>query len=112
MSTTVVQPRLRVAFAGTFAVRLEERVRAHLGVSCDLIRADELEIDLLLSVGLDTACDSPWTQVAAEALWQSSPMLPRRLPIRPLFRRCCGHQSRSMKGPAGCWGLFRGRRDL
>src|SRR5712692_8592141 len=30
MSATVVQPRLRIAFAGAFAVRLEERVRALL----------------------------------------------------------------------------------
>jgi phosphoglycerate dehydrogenase-like enzyme len=44
MSTTVVQPRLRIAFAGAFAVRLEERVRAHLRVQCEVIRADEVEI--------------------------------------------------------------------
>lgn len=44
MRTTVVQPRLRIAFAGAFAVRLEERVRALLDVPCDVIRADEVEI--------------------------------------------------------------------
>src|SRR5712691_8462873 len=44
MSATVVQPRLRIAFAGAFAVRLEERVRALLDVPCDVIRADEVEI--------------------------------------------------------------------
>jgi phosphoglycerate dehydrogenase-like enzyme len=44
MSTAAAQPRLRVAFAGAFAVRLEERVRAHLGMPCDVIRADEVEI--------------------------------------------------------------------
>jgi phosphoglycerate dehydrogenase-like enzyme len=44
MQTTVAQPRLRIAFAGTFAVRLEERVRAHLSLPCDVIRADEVEI--------------------------------------------------------------------
>jgi phosphoglycerate dehydrogenase-like enzyme len=44
MSTTVGQPRLRVAFAGTFSIRLEERVRAHLRMPCDVIRADEVEI--------------------------------------------------------------------
>jgi phosphoglycerate dehydrogenase-like enzyme len=44
MSTTVVQPKLRVAFAGTFSISLAERVRAHLGMPCDLIRADEVEI--------------------------------------------------------------------
>jgi phosphoglycerate dehydrogenase-like enzyme len=40
----VGQPILRVAFAGTFAARLEVRVRAHLGMPCDVIRADEVEI--------------------------------------------------------------------
>lgn len=44
MSATVVQPRLRIAFAGAFAIRLEERVRALLDVPCDIIRADEVEI--------------------------------------------------------------------
>jgi phosphoglycerate dehydrogenase-like enzyme len=44
MSTTAAQPRLRLAFAGTFSVCLEERVRAYLGIPCDVIRADEVEI--------------------------------------------------------------------
>jgi phosphoglycerate dehydrogenase-like enzyme len=44
MRGTVGQPILRVAFAGTFAARLEERVRAHLGMPWDVIRADEVEI--------------------------------------------------------------------
>jgi phosphoglycerate dehydrogenase-like enzyme len=44
MNTTVVRPRLRIAFAGTFSICLEERVRAHLGVQCEVIRADEVEI--------------------------------------------------------------------
>jgi phosphoglycerate dehydrogenase-like enzyme len=44
MSTTVVQPRLRIAFAGAFAIRLEERVRTLLDVPCDVIRTDEVEI--------------------------------------------------------------------
>jgi phosphoglycerate dehydrogenase-like enzyme len=39
-----VQPRLRIAFAGTFAVRLAERVRAHLNIPCDIIQTDEVEI--------------------------------------------------------------------
>jgi len=34
MSATVTQPRLQIAFAGAFAVRLEERVRAHLSMPC------------------------------------------------------------------------------
>lgn len=34
----------RVAFAGTFALSLEERVRAHLDLPCDVIRADEASI--------------------------------------------------------------------
>lgn len=33
-----------VAFAGTFAARLEQRVRAHLGTPCDVILADEVGI--------------------------------------------------------------------
>jgi phosphoglycerate dehydrogenase-like enzyme len=44
MSTPNVQAKLRIAFAGTFAVRLEERVRPHLTIPCDIIRADEVEI--------------------------------------------------------------------
>ena len=44
MSATVARPRLRIAFAGAFAVRLEERVRAHLEMPCDIICADEVEI--------------------------------------------------------------------
>ena len=39
----------RVAFAGTFAATLEQRVRAHLGVPCDVIMADEAGIVSLLS---------------------------------------------------------------
>src|SRR5215831_6246104 len=62
MGTTVVQPRLRIAFAGTFAVRLEERVRALLDVPCDIIRADEIdiisqlsEVDVLVSMAFTPA---------------------------------------------------------
>jgi phosphoglycerate dehydrogenase-like enzyme len=44
MRTTGAQPRLRIAFVGTFAARLEERVQAYLCIPCDLIRADEVEI--------------------------------------------------------------------
>jgi hypothetical protein len=32
---------LRLAFAGTFAARLEPQVRAHLAVPCDVVVADE-----------------------------------------------------------------------
>jgi lactate dehydrogenase-like 2-hydroxyacid dehydrogenase len=35
---------LRVAFAGTFAARLEPQVRAHLDVPCDVVVADEAAI--------------------------------------------------------------------
>jgi hypothetical protein len=35
---------LRVAFAGTFAARLEPRVRAHLEIPCDVIAGEEQEI--------------------------------------------------------------------
>jgi hypothetical protein len=42
MSTTIAQPRLRVAFAGTFSLRLEERVRAHLGMPCDAPRSERI----------------------------------------------------------------------
>ena len=48
---------LRVAFAGTFAARLEERVRAHLGIPCDVIVDDESgivswlpEVDVLVTL--------------------------------------------------------------
>src|SRR5262245_8814884 len=44
MSTAGVQPRLRVAFAGAFAVRLGPPVRAHLSVPCDVILDDEVGI--------------------------------------------------------------------
>lgn len=44
MSATVARPRLRIAFAGTFSIRLAERVRVHLSMPCDVIRADEVEI--------------------------------------------------------------------
>jgi phosphoglycerate dehydrogenase-like enzyme len=44
MSTTVSQLKLRIAFAGTFSLHLEERVRAHLRMPCDVIRADDVEI--------------------------------------------------------------------
>src|SRR5712692_5396667 len=35
---------LGIAFAGTFAARLEEPVRAHLGIPCDVVVADEAGI--------------------------------------------------------------------
>src|SRR3989337_1214961 len=35
---------LTIAFAGTFSARLEEPVRAHLGMPCDVVVADEVEI--------------------------------------------------------------------
>jgi len=35
---------LRVAFAGTFAARLEEPVRRHLGIPCEIVVADETGI--------------------------------------------------------------------
>src|SRR3989475_8516300 len=44
MSTAGAQPRLRVAFAGAFAVRLEQPVRTHLRMPCDIILADEAGI--------------------------------------------------------------------
>jgi phosphoglycerate dehydrogenase-like enzyme len=40
---------VRVAFAGAFAIRLAERVQAHLGMPCDVIQADEVEIVSQLS---------------------------------------------------------------
>jgi phosphoglycerate dehydrogenase-like enzyme len=36
-----MNPALRVAFAGTFAARLEGPVRAHVGIPCDIIVDDE-----------------------------------------------------------------------
>src|SRR5207249_107951 len=44
MRTTEARPKLRIAFVGTFAACLEERVRSYLRIPCDLIRADEVEI--------------------------------------------------------------------
>src|SRR5947207_13934382 len=48
---------LRVAFAGTFAARLEERVRAQLGMPCDVIVDGESgivsklsEVDVLVTL--------------------------------------------------------------
>ena len=40
---------LRVAFAGTFAARLEERVRAHLQVPCDVVVDGEAGVASLLA---------------------------------------------------------------
>jgi phosphoglycerate dehydrogenase-like enzyme len=52
----------RVAFAGTFAARLEERVRAHLGIACEVIVADESgivpglsEVDVLVTLAFTRA---------------------------------------------------------
>lgn len=49
MSAEAALPMLRVAFAGAFAARLEQRVRAHLGMPCDVILADEVGIVSQLS---------------------------------------------------------------
>jgi hypothetical protein len=49
MSTAIAQPRLRVAFARGFALRLEQPVRAHLSMPCDVILADEVRIVSRLS---------------------------------------------------------------
>jgi phosphoglycerate dehydrogenase-like enzyme len=40
---------VRVAFAGAFAIRLAERVQSHLGMPCDVIQADEVDIVAQLS---------------------------------------------------------------
>ena len=49
---------MRVAFAGTFAASLEGPVRAHLGIPCDVVLADERgivaqlpEVDVLVTLG-------------------------------------------------------------
>jgi hypothetical protein len=48
---------VNVAFAGAFSVRMAERVRAHLGIPCDVILADEAaivprmpEVDVLVTL--------------------------------------------------------------
>jgi len=53
---------LRVAFAGTFAARLEALVRAQLGVPCEIVCDDEdgvvgklAEMDVLVSMGFTSA---------------------------------------------------------
>jgi len=50
---------LRVAFAGTFAARLEEPVRRHLATTCEIIVADEsgiiaqlADLDMLVTMAL------------------------------------------------------------
>jgi phosphoglycerate dehydrogenase-like enzyme len=49
MSTAIAQPRLRVAFARAFALRLEQPARAHLSMPRDVILADEVGIVSRLS---------------------------------------------------------------
>ena len=49
MSTAGIQPKLQVAFAGTFAARLEQPVRAYLRLPCDVIVDDEARIVSRLS---------------------------------------------------------------
>jgi phosphoglycerate dehydrogenase-like enzyme len=49
MTSAAVESTLRVAFAGTFAARLAERVRAHLRIPCDVIVDDESGIVARLS---------------------------------------------------------------
>ena len=44
MSTSEAQSQFQVAFAGAFAVRLEQPVRAHLRLPCDVILDDEVGI--------------------------------------------------------------------
>src|SRR5262245_3251056 len=49
MSTAGIQPKLQVAFAGTFAARLEQPVRAYLRLPYDVIADDEAGIVSRLS---------------------------------------------------------------
>src|SRR5262245_6246656 len=42
MSTSKAQSKFQVAFAGAFAVRLEQPVRAHLRLPCDVLLDDEV----------------------------------------------------------------------
>ena len=44
MSPEAASPKLRVAFAGAFSATLADRVRAHLGIPCDVTMADEVGI--------------------------------------------------------------------
>ncbi len=53
---------MNVAFAGAFSVRMAERVRAHLGIPCDVILADEAaivprmpEVDVLVTLAFTPA---------------------------------------------------------
>lgn len=53
---------LRLAFAGTFAARLEPQVRAQLGMPCDIVCDDEsgivgrlADVDVLVSMGFSAA---------------------------------------------------------
>ena len=57
IDATALNEPMKVAFAGTFAARLEERVRAHLAIPCDVIVDDEKgivarlpEVDVLVTL--------------------------------------------------------------
>src|SRR5262245_37161085 len=58
--------RMRIAFAGTFATRLAEPVRARLGVPCDVTLADEVEIVSRLS-GVDVLVTMGFTRAMGDA---------------------------------------------
>jgi phosphoglycerate dehydrogenase-like enzyme len=55
-----------VAFAGTFAARLEERVRAHLGIPCEVVVDDEAGIVARLP-GVDVLVTLAFTREMAAA---------------------------------------------
>jgi phosphoglycerate dehydrogenase-like enzyme len=66
MSRAVAPPRLRVAFAGTFAGCLEQPVRAHLSMPCDVILADEVGIVSRLA-DVDVLVTMAFTRAMGEA---------------------------------------------
>src|SRR5262245_15074344 len=70
MSTAGAQPRLRVAFAGAFAVRLAQPVRAHLRMPCDIILDDEAgivsrlsDVDVLVTMAFTRAMGGAATRL-------------------------------------------------
>jgi len=75
MNPVGVQSKLRIAFAGTFAVRLAERVLALLRMPCDVIQADEVEIvaqlsavDILVTMAFTPEMGAAGRQLPASAV--------------------------------------------
>ena len=102
MSTAIAQPRLRVAFAGAFAVRLEEPVRAHLSMPCDVILADEVgivsrlpDVDVLVTMAFtrEMGASGPTTQARASARRRPRSDRPLGIAGRAWLANVYGHET-------------------